>query len=154
MRATSEPLDVGTSPENSLPQYSWEWGGFPVQTPLKSKFPERGEDMERATSMPPSGEHVHDKPQQQPVDGPGEEDVDIHFRRGGWLRPDDNGAYILEFKGRITNFDLSLCGDLSMAKNEEEAKRAFMQKRVPFQRFIDHPEIVHKDELCIYWRGR
>ena len=106
--------------------------------------------------MPPSGEHVHEKGQHQPVDGPGEEDADIHFGRGGWLTADDNGAYVLEFKGRITQFDLSLCGDLSalVQKSEEEANRAFMQKRVPFQRFIDEPEIVHKDELCIFWRGR
>jgi Lipin/Ned1/Smp2 multi-domain protein middle domain len=102
--------------------------------------------------MPPSGEHVH------PVDGPrldeGEEDADIHFGRGGWLTSDNgNGGYVLEFKGRITRFDLSLCGDV-MQKTPEEADALFMQKRVPFQRFIDDPSIVHKDELTIRWRGR
>jgi hypothetical protein len=102
--------------------------------------------------MPPSGEHVH------PVDGPrldeGEEDADIHFGRGGWLTSDhDNGGYVLEFKGRIKRFDLSLCGNV-MQKTPEEADALFMQKRVSFQRFIDDPSIVHKDELTIRWRGR
>ena len=102
--------------------------------------------------MPPSGEYTH------PVDGPrldeGEEDADIHFGRGGWLASDNgNGGYVLEFKGRITRFDLSLCGDVT-PKTPEEADSLFMQKRVPFQRFIDDPSIVHKDELTIRWRGR
>lgn len=149
-RATSEPPELAPSPGNSVPRYSWEWGGFPVQTPMKPKFPEH--EFERANSMPPSGEHVH------PVDGPrldgGEEDADIHFGRGGWLTSGNgDGDYVLEFKGRITQFDLSLCGDVTQ-KTPEEADSLFMQKRVLFQRFIDDPSIVHKDELTIKWRGR
>jgi hypothetical protein len=117
---------------------------------MKPKFPEH--EFERANSMPPSGEHVH------PVDGPrldgGEEDADIHFGRGGWLTSGNgDGDYVLEFKGRITQFDLSLCGDVTQ-KTPEEADSLFMQKRVLFQRFIDDPSIVHKDELTIKWRGR
>ena len=149
-RATSEPPELGPSPGNSLPRYSWDWGSFPVQTPEKIKFPEH--EFERTKSIPSSGGHT------QPIDGPrqneGEEDADIHFGRGGWLKSDNgNGGYILEFKGRITRFDLSLCGDL-VQKSPEEADSLFMKKRVSFQRFIDDPSIVHKDELTIKWRGR
>ncbi|CAG7848768.1 Nuclear elongation and deformation protein 1 [Serendipita indica DSM 11827] len=149
-RATSEPpSELGPSPDNSPPRYSWEWGNFPVQTPSKVSFPSHAPgEHERATSMPPSGEHV------PASDGAGDdEDIDIHFGRGGWLSPTDDDRYLLEFKGRRTMFDLSLCGDLS-EKSLEEAQALFDQKRVSYNRFIDQPAIVHKDDLTIQWRGR
>lgn len=89
-------------------------------------------------------------------DGPGEEEeenADIHFGRGGRLTSGDEQGYTLEFKGRTTVFDLSLCGDLH-GRSEEEADELFQDRRIPFQKFMDDPTVVHKDELTIWWHGR
>jgi phosphatidate phosphatase LPIN len=141
---------LNTDLESTPPQYSWDWGGFPTATPTRSSFSHKREDYERATSLPPLGENPQedDDPQQEE-----EENADIHFGRGGRLTPGGEQGYTLEFKGRTTVFDLSLCGDLS-ERSEEEAKALFQERRVPFEKFIDDPTIVHKDELTIEWHGR
>lgn len=149
IRATSEPPELNTDLGSTPPQYSWDWGGFPTATPTRSSFSHKREDHDRATSLPPLGEHSEE------MDGPGqeeEENADIHFGRGGRLTPGEQG-YVLEFKGRTTVFDLSLCGDLSET-NEEQAKETFEERRIPFRKFIDDPTIVHQDELTIRWHGR
>jgi hypothetical protein len=170
VRATSEPpeLDLnqgfGSPPmNNSLPRYSWEWGSFPVQTGFSNHSrpfdePQRGE-MERATSLPPSVEHLHSlKKSTASASESGEmankeEDAEIHFGRGGQLSSLGEYGYMLEFKGRTTKFELSLCGDVS-GKPHGEAEAIFTQSKVPFRQFIENPALVHRDELCISWKGR
>ncbi|KAG8826985.1 hypothetical protein FRB91_000151 [Serendipita sp. 411] len=152
VQTITQSPEHGRSAENSPPQYSWEWGAFPIQTPLKSSFPPHSAgDHERPTSAPPSGEHNH--MEELPLDVMGEEDFDIDFRRGARLTSAGEYSYVLEFKGQRTTFDLSLCGDLS-SKDPEDAQALFLQNKVPFQRFIEEPAIVHKDELTVRWRGR
>lgn len=56
LRAYSEPPEA--SPENSPPHYSWEWGGFPTPSHLKTSFDlgaGRVEqlDLHRSVSVPP-----------------------------------------------------------------------------------------------------
>ncbi|KAG8832137.1 hypothetical protein FRC17_001970 [Serendipita sp. 399] len=152
LRTITQSPGPGPSTENSPPQYSWEWGAFPIQTPQRTSFPSHSMiDHDRPTSAPPSGEHSHIA--DNPFEGLEEEDFDIDFGRGGRLTPTGDNGYVLEFKGQRTSFDLSLCGDLSH-RDPEEAALCFLQHRVPFQRFLDDPAIVHKDELTIEWRGR
>jgi hypothetical protein len=88
-----------------------------------------------------------------------DEELAVHFGKGGWLTAGDAGGFVLELEGRTVNFDLSLCGDLGGAVTRgdwevENAVRRFSQHRVTFQQFIDDPTIVHNDDLCVRWRDR
>lgn len=177
IRATSEPpeLDLNqlnersSSMNNSPPRYSWEWGSFPVQTPSKSTFSNherpsgerRKSELERATTLPLSGDRDRDRDSSpDTLDGERngeeideEEDAMIHFGRGGKLSSVGEYGYMLEFKGRTTKFELSLCGDVN-EKSHEEAQAEFKQEKVSFRQFIENPALVHRDELCILWKGR
>jgi hypothetical protein len=115
--------------------------------------------MDRATSLPISGENLHFPEKSAAIDGESgervneEEDAEIHFGRGGKLSSLGESSYMLEFKGRTTRFELSLCGDVS-GKPHEEAEAMFTQHKVLFRQFIENPALVHRDELCISWKGR
>jgi len=88
-----------------------------------------------------------------------DEELTVHFGKGGRLTSGDAGGFVLELEGHTVSFDLSLCGDLGevMKQGNEEAENAvgrFAQRRVTFQQFIDDPAIVHNDDLCVRWKDR
>ncbi|CAG8768233.1 3160_t:CDS:2, partial [Acaulospora colombiana] len=151
VRATSEPPELKLVSDNSPPEYSWQWGSFPVQTPKSSTFPGSIHEHPRISGLPSTSEPT--LPLHEVIPEVAEDDDDeINFGRGGLLKPGDQGVYVLELKGESTEFDISLCGDLSDME-AEEAETLFAQHRVPFQAFINDPAIVHKDELAVQWKG-
>lgn len=88
-----------------------------------------------------------------------DEELAVHFGKGGRLTAGDVEGFVLEFEGHTVSFDLSLCGDLGEVMKQgngevENAVGRFSQRRVTFQQFIDDPAIVHNDELCVRWRDR
>jgi hypothetical protein len=88
-----------------------------------------------------------------------DEELTVHFGKGGRLTAGDVEGFVLEFEGRTVSFDLSLCGDLGEVMKQgngevENAVGRFAQHRVTFQQFINDPAIVHNDDLCVRWRDR
>ena len=88
-----------------------------------------------------------------------DEELAVHFGKGGRVTAGDKGGFVLELEGRTVNFDLSLCGDLGGVMKQgdgevEKAVRRFAERHVTFQQFIDDPAIVHNDDLCVRWRDR
>lgn len=88
-----------------------------------------------------------------------DEELAVHFGKGGRLTAGDAGGFVLELEGRTVNFDLSFCGDLGEVVKQdneaaEKAVRRFAERRVTFQNFIDDPAIVHHDDLCVRWGDR
>jgi hypothetical protein len=159
-RAISEPPEVVHSFSVSPPQYSWEWGNFPKSASIAkhsgsepaSRAPERASTHHYA---PPTLAATRDEKSAAVVD----EELAVHFGKGGRLTAGDVEGFVLELEGRTVSFDLSLCGDLSevMRQDNEGAENAvgrFAQRRVTFQQFIDDPAIVHNDNLCVRWKDR
>ena len=159
-RATSEPPEIGHSASVSPPRYSWEWGNFPKSASILKHS--ESEPASRASGHTPTHSYTPTTPttaQDEKFVTPADEELAVHFGKGGRLTAGDAGGLMLELEGRTVNFDLSLCGDLSeMIKRGngavEEAVRIFAQRRVTFQQFIDDPAIVHNDDLCVRWRDR
>jgi phosphatidate phosphatase LPIN len=85
-----------------------------------------------------------------------DEELAVHFGKGGRLTAGDAEGFVLELEGRTINFDLSLCGDLGemIKRGNGAVDRVFAQRRVTFQQFIDDPTIVDNDDLCVKWRDR
>jgi hypothetical protein len=159
-RATSEPPEVGHLASVSPPQYSWEWGNFPKSASIpKHSESEPASRAPERTSTHPYTPTTPDTALNEKSATAADEELAVHFGKGGRLTAGDAGGFVLEFEGRTVNFDLSLCGDLGeMIKRGngavEKAVREFAQRRVTFQQFIDDPAIVHNDDLCVRWRDR
>jgi len=159
-RATSEPPEVGYLPSVSPPQYSWEWGNFPKSASIPKHFESEPASRapERASTHPyttPTPAAMQDEKFAAAVD----EELAVHFGKGGRLTAGDAGGFVLELEGRTVYFDLSLCGDLGEVIKQdngqvEKAVERFAQHRVTFQQFIDDPAIVHNDDLCARWTDR
>ena len=159
-RAVSEPPEIGHSLSGSPPRYSWEWGNFPKSASIpKQTGSEPGSRAPERTSShhitPSTLSTTRDEKSAAVVD----EELTVHFGKGGRLTADDAEGFVLEFDGRTVSFDLSLCGDLGEVMKRgngeaENAVRGFAQHRVTFQQFLDDPAIVHNDDLCVRWRNR
>jgi phosphatidate phosphatase LPIN len=123
------------------PEYSWEWGAFPVRSATEPGFSDPLTDlsMHRARSVPIG------------VLGPSTNE----FGTGGRLLPDieDDKRFWVELEGQKFTFELSLCGALD-EKDEVSALEAFESRRVSYSTFLKDDGLVESKELVLKWNER
>jgi phosphatidate phosphatase LPIN len=153
LRATSEPPELRSQ---SPPEYSWDWGNFPIKSPQKSTFPAHpllGNQSRPASA--PLGIETPSEPSTYDVLSDGEAEQARAIASDGKLRADreEDTRFWAELDGRRFSFELSTCGALNGLDLSQNAS-VFDQHRVQFDAFMNDEKLVNNPNLILRWDGK